>query len=284
MTMHPTTSLRRRTLLVAAVLGAASLVAACGSSDSAGSSSGSAKAPTASGAWARTSAAMQSAGAAYLTLENTTDKEDALVKASAAATVAAKVEIHETVAADSAMTATTAMGGAATTAMGGAATTAMGGSATTATGGSMGAMKMQPVDKIVVPAKGKVELKPGGYHIMLLELPKPLVKGEKFDLTVETENSQAGAVGTACTFSRLAARIVYLAGDNPTRADLLKAKENIGPVDSPNQVPATFKPGKLSGWDTLFTLKWNSPCPGTKTPDKVKSCYTVVGEGRPIAR
>ena len=176
MTMHPTTSLRRRTLLVAAVLGAASLVAACGSSDSAGSSSGSAKAPTASGAWARTSAAMQSAGAAYLTLENTTDKEDALVKASAAATVAAKVEIHETVAADSAMTATTAMGGAATT--------AMGGSATTATGGSMGAMKMQPVDKIVVPAKGKVELKPGGYHIMLLELPKPLVKGEKFDLTL----------------------------------------------------------------------------------------------------
>lgn len=180
--MHPTTSLRRRTLLVAAVLGATSLIAACGSSDSAGSS-GSAKAPTASGVWARTSAAMQSAGAAYMVLENTTDTEDALVKASAAATVAAKVEIHETVAADSAMTDTTAMGGADTTAMG-SATTAMGGSATTAMGGSMGAMKMQPVDKIVVPAKGKVELKPGGYHIMLLELPKPLVKGEKFDLTL----------------------------------------------------------------------------------------------------
>lgn len=108
--------------------------------------------------------------------------------------------------------------------------------------------------------------------------------GEKFDLTIETENSQAGAVGSACAFARLAARIVYLAGDNPTRADLLKAKENIGAVDSNAQIPATFKPGKLSGWDMLFTLKWNSPCPGTKTPDKVKTCFTVVGAGRAIAR
>lgn len=108
--------------------------------------------------------------------------------------------------------------------------------------------------------------------------------GEKFDLTVETENSQAGAVASACTFARLAARIVYLAGENPTKADLLKAKENIGPVDSNNQLPATFKPGKLSGWNTLFTLKWNSPCPGTKNPDKVKTCFTVVGAGRPIVR
>jgi Periplasmic binding protein len=108
--------------------------------------------------------------------------------------------------------------------------------------------------------------------------------GEKFDQLVETENSQAGALVSACQFVRLAARIVYLAGENPTRADLLKAKENIGPVDSNGQEPATFKPGKLSGWDVLYTLKWNSPCPGTKTPDKVKSCFTVVGAGRPIVR
>jgi periplasmic copper chaperone A len=168
------TTLRRRTLLVTALIGGASLLAACGSSSS--SSSGSAKAPTATGVWARTSAAMQTAGAAYMVLENKTDTEDALVKAAVAATVAGKVEIHETVAADSAMASDT-------TAMGGTATTARGSSATTA-GDSMGAMKMQPVDKIVVPAKGKVELKPGGYHVMLLDLPKPLVKGEKFDLTL----------------------------------------------------------------------------------------------------
>lgn len=183
-----TTTVRRRAVLATAALGLAGLLAACGSSssDSSGSSAttataaaAAAKAPTVTGAWARTSAAMQSAGAAYLTLENTSDKEDALVKAGVDAGVAKTVEIHETVAADGAMgSGTTAMGGSATT-------TAMGGSATTAAGGSMGgAMKMQPVDKVVIPAKGSVELKPGGYHIMLLDLAKPLVKGESFDLTL----------------------------------------------------------------------------------------------------
>jgi copper(I)-binding protein len=88
------------------------------------------------------------------------------------------------------------MGGAATTAaMGGAATTAMGGSGTTAMGGSMGgAMKMQPVARIVVPAKGTAELKPGGYHVMLLELAKPLVKGESFDATLTFESGATSTV------------------------------------------------------------------------------------------
>lgn len=107
--------------------------------------------------------------------------------------------------------------------------------------------------------------------------------GEKFDQLVEEQNSQAGAVGTSCAFARLAARIVYLAGDNPTKADLLKAKENIGPVDASGMEPATFTPGKLSGFDLLYTLKWNSPCPGTKS-DKVKSCYLVTAGPRPIQR
>ena len=108
--------------------------------------------------------------------------------------------------------------------------------------------------------------------------------GEKFDQLVETENSQAGAVVSACSFARLAARIAYVAGENPTKADLLKAKENLGPVDTNGMEPATFKPGKLSGWDVLYTLKWNSPCPGTKVPDKVKSCFTTDGKGRAIVR
>jgi ABC-type branched-subunit amino acid transport system substrate-binding protein len=108
--------------------------------------------------------------------------------------------------------------------------------------------------------------------------------GEKFTQTEETQNSQAGSVTSACQFVRLAARIVYLAGENPTKADLLKAKENIGAVDSNGQEPATFTPGKVSGWDVLYTLKWNSPCPGTKTPDKVKSCYIPTSDGRSITR
>lgn len=40
-------------------------------------------------------------------------------------------------------------------------------------------MKMQKVDGVVIPANGKVELKPGGYHIMLINLKQELKAGEK---------------------------------------------------------------------------------------------------------
>lgn len=41
-----------------------------------------------------------------------------------------------------------------------------------------GVMKMRPVASIAVDAKGKVELKPGSYHIMLIDLKQPLNEGE----------------------------------------------------------------------------------------------------------
>ena len=41
-----------------------------------------------------------------------------------------------------------------------------------------GVMKMRPVASIAVDAKGQVELKPGSYHIMLIDLKQPLNEGE----------------------------------------------------------------------------------------------------------
>jgi len=45
-------------------------------------------------------------------------------------------------------------------------------------------MRMSPVPQIVVPAKGKVELKPGGLHIMLFELKQKLAVGDTIPLTL----------------------------------------------------------------------------------------------------
>lgn len=39
-------------------------------------------------------------------------------------------------------------------------------------------MRMRPVGKLDVPAGKTVELKPGGYHIMLMDLKQPLKAGE----------------------------------------------------------------------------------------------------------
>ena len=53
-------------------------------------------------------------------------------------------------------------------------------------------MRMRQVEAIAVPANGAVSLAPGGLHIMLLGLTRPLVVGESVPLTLVFE--QAGAV------------------------------------------------------------------------------------------
>jgi copper(I)-binding protein len=48
-------------------------------------------------------------------------------------------------------------------------------------------MQMQPVEQIEVPAKGRVELVPGGYHLMLIGLQRELHPGERFPLVLRFE-------------------------------------------------------------------------------------------------
>ena len=117
------------------------------------------------------------------------DEDDALVKASVPADVAGTVEIHETVAADE--SASTMMEGdmeSTTTAMAGE----MGDDMGDDMGGGM--MTMQPVESIPVPAGETVELKPGGYHVMLLDVKKVLAVGDTIDVTLTFE--KAGEVTT----------------------------------------------------------------------------------------
>src|ERR1700754_3488725 len=84
-------------------------------------------------------------GAAYFTLKNQGDADDRLVAVSTPA--AGKAELH-----------TMTMEG--------------------------DVMKMRPVDGIPVAAHGTAELKPGGLHVMLMELKAPLKQGESFPLTL----------------------------------------------------------------------------------------------------
>ncbi|WP_294947581.1 copper chaperone PCu(A)C [Sulfurivirga sp.] len=57
-----------------------------------------------------------------------------------------------------------------------------------------GMMKMRPVARIPVPAKGKTQLKPGGYHIMLIRLKHPLKPGDKVHLTLRFADGSTRAV------------------------------------------------------------------------------------------
>ena len=46
-----------------------------------------------------------------------------------------------------------------------------------------GVARMRPVGTLEVPAGGAVALEPGGYHVMLTNLTRPLVEGEAFAAT-----------------------------------------------------------------------------------------------------
>jgi copper(I)-binding protein len=47
-----------------------------------------------------------------------------------------------------------------------------------------GIMTMRAMTAMDVPAAGKLELSPGGYHLMLLDLKQPLKVGDKVPLTL----------------------------------------------------------------------------------------------------
>ncbi|MDO9313635.1 MAG: copper chaperone PCu(A)C [Burkholderiaceae bacterium] len=50
-------------------------------------------------------------------------------------------------------------------------------------------MKMRQVDAIDLPDRQTVELKPGGYHLMLMGLKAPLKAGDKLPLTLKFEKA-----------------------------------------------------------------------------------------------
>ncbi len=99
--------------------------------------------------YARATAAGQPTGGGYLLLDNK-GRDDKLVSASAA--VSASVELHSM-----------SMEG--------------------------DVMRMRQVDGIALPTGKKVELKPGGFHIMFVGLKAPLKAGDKFPMTLKFEKA-----------------------------------------------------------------------------------------------
>ncbi|MFN3374522.1 MAG: copper chaperone PCu(A)C [Chloroflexus sp.] len=89
--------------------------------------------------------------AAYMVLENKGSTADAIVKAES--DVAKTVELHNVIMENN-------------------------------------VMQMRPVEAIEVPANGQVELKPGGFHVMLIGLTRDLKEGEEVLIKLTTRSGQ----------------------------------------------------------------------------------------------
>lgn len=105
---------------------------------------------TVTDAWVRESPMVERAGAAYMVIQNGGSAEDRLLAATTNA--AATVELHESKEMN-------------------------------------GMMTMEPVEAIVIPAGGQAELKPGGLHVMLIDLQAPLAAGDEVSLTLRFERA-----------------------------------------------------------------------------------------------
>jgi periplasmic copper chaperone A len=53
-----------------------------------------------------------------------------------------------------------------------------------------GVMKMRPVERIELPARQTVSLKPGGLHVMLVGIKHPLKPGDRVPLTLTVQDAQ----------------------------------------------------------------------------------------------
>lgn len=67
-----------------------------------------------------------------------------------------------------------------------------------------GMMRMSPVQAITVPAGGETALRPGGYHLMLFGLKKPLVVGDTVRATLTLDDgSQVRVVAPVRTMGQM---------------------------------------------------------------------------------
>ena len=57
-----------------------------------------------------------------------------------------------------------------------------------------GFMKMRKVESINIPSGGEVELKPGGYHLMVIGLKHPLKEGDSVSISFEFSNGRQQSI------------------------------------------------------------------------------------------
>ncbi len=119
-----------------------------------------------------------------------------------------------------------------------------------------GTMQMRKVDGIDLAAGQTIELKPGGYHIMLIDLSAPLVEGETFNVTLQFEKFGAMTVpvsvvapgaaasatdGTAATHDdhQHGAEAVTTPTDEPLPDTPMTPTEEVPADESVTEAPAT---------------------------------------------
>jgi len=109
---------------------------------------------TVENAWARATFALAKTGAVYLSIDNQSENNLKLLSVSVDSTVASDAQLHETLMEEEMM------------------------------------QMREATDGFEIPSGSTLEFSPGGKHIMLMGLEKPLTTGEQFVLSLRFENNK----------------------------------------------------------------------------------------------
>ena len=109
---------------------------------------------TVENAWARATFALAKTGAVYLSIDNQSKKNVTLLAVSVDSSVASDAQLHETLMEEEMM------------------------------------QMREATNGFAIPSGSTLEFLPGGKHIMLIGLGKPLITGEQFVLSLKFENNK----------------------------------------------------------------------------------------------
>jgi hypothetical protein len=109
---------------------------------------------TVENAWARATFALAKTGAVYLSIDNQSENNLKLLSVSVDSAVASDAQLHETLMDEEMM------------------------------------QMREATDGFAIPSGSTLEFSPGGKHIMLMGLEKPLTTGEQFVLSLRFENNK----------------------------------------------------------------------------------------------
>ena len=101
--------------------------------------------------------------------------------------------------------------------------------------------------------------------------------GTAHDYFASDSNTPSGMVATVCTQTRIMARILYNAGDNPTPESIEAAIANLGPVDLNSMIPGSVD-GASGAPDAVQIQRYSYPCELPNSYDDNLTCMVSSGE------
>lgn len=129
-----------------------------------------------------------------------------------------------------------------------------------------GTMQMRKVESVEILPSQQVQFKPGGYHIMLIDLAEPLVEGQTFNVVLKFQNAGDVSVPVIVTAPGASATDATTTVPAPTPNGAVYDDGSMAEPDAAADVPATETPASETTIDEATPEPTALPTEGPAVP------------------